>query len=181
MDKQEFFKMNLEGQVNYINDELKKGISFNKTCKNMSISTGLSNKFKKNHYKFNDIENQYVLEIKQIEGQESFIDNVEPTQAPQEGEKVLNDMKAPIKEEVVTKPQEVEKQMSNTIASKEVKFIKTEGEKGQRITFEVDKKIIQALRFKKVAENSKGFIINNYIEQLLLDNIEKKYFDMVDK
>ncbi len=58
MDKQDFFKLTLEEQINFFNYNLKNGISINSICNDLNISKSIVTKFKNHRYIFKN--NQYV-------------------------------------------------------------------------------------------------------------------------
>ena len=186
MDIKEVNRNDIKQLVEYTNQELAKGRTQENISKedfNMSIDW-LRKKLTSNGYK--RILNEYVKMDQQIEGQESFINNIntEATQEPQEGEKAIKDINTPVKKEVLKKADNEVETMQEEIkksVGRPKKYIKdSNGSNAEKskVTFEIDNKILKALRFKKV---SQGIALNSYIEQLLKDNIEPKYMDMVDK
>ena len=54
MDKQTFFNLDIEKQIQFYNDEITKGKSFTKISKEIGISKSISEKFKKYGYRLID-------------------------------------------------------------------------------------------------------------------------------
>lgn len=61
MNRAEFDKLDFTGQVNYINEELIKGLTLTKICKNINIGrTTIRDRFVKDGYSFSKEKNQYL-------------------------------------------------------------------------------------------------------------------------
>lgn len=61
MDRNDFDKLDITGQINYINGELIKGSTLTKICKNINIGrTTIRDRFVKGGYVFNKEKNQYI-------------------------------------------------------------------------------------------------------------------------
>jgi len=59
MNKQEFQALKIEEQINFINKNLKLGISISRTCREIGISKSVANKYKSHNYII--VDNQYTL------------------------------------------------------------------------------------------------------------------------
>ena len=123
MDIKEVNRNDIKQLVEYTNQELAKGRTQENISKedfNMSIDW-LRKKLTSNGYK--RILNEYVKMDQQIEGQESFINNIntEATQEPQEGEKVIKDINTPLENKPLkmANNKETTKQTTNIIQPKE--------------------------------------------------------------
>ncbi|MCB2358171.1 hypothetical protein [Clostridium estertheticum] len=109
MNKKEYFKSTLEEQVNYINQKMNEGKSFNDTCKEiLLIKGGVLNKFKKHGYKL--IEGQYIL--KQIPEKHNLNeDSIEPSLDEVVSE--IQDAKEILENLIVTQESEIALSLSN--------------------------------------------------------------------
>jgi hypothetical protein len=69
MDRETFLKIDIEKQINFFNDEIKKGKSFTGVSKEIGISKSISEKFKKYGYRLIDgifkLENKSEQEVKE--------------------------------------------------------------------------------------------------------------------
>jgi len=115
MNKKEYFKSTLEEQVNYINQKMNEGKSFNDTCKEiLLLKGGVSNKFKKHGYKL--IEGQYLLKQipeKQYSNEELKEPNLDEVAIEiQDAKEVLEDL-------IVKQESEIALSLSNEIENAE--------------------------------------------------------------
>ena len=202
MNKKEYFKSTLEEQVNYINQKMNDGKSFNDTCKEiLLLKGGVSNKFKKHGYKL--IEGQYLL--KQIPEKQERVKEPKLDEAAleiQDAKEVLEDLIVTQENEIAlslsNENENIENENINPIESTLGKVKNTEKEKKTKLkskagrpqkykkdregknidkkkfTLEIDKKVYKALKHKKAEE---GIAINIYVEDLLRGAIEDKYFN----
>ena len=224
MNKKEYFKSTLEEQVNYINQKMNEGKSFNDTCKEiLLLKGGVSNKFKKHGYKL--IEGQYLL--KQIP-EKQYFDEKEKEPILDEVAVDIQDAKEVLEDLIATKESEIALSLSNEIENldtenienknienenienenteesiKPVEGIMSKGKNNdnkdkkakskskagrpqkykkdhegknidkKKFTLEIDKKVYKALKHKKTEE---GIAINIFVEELLRNAIEDKYF-----
>ena len=197
MNKKEYFKSTLEEQVNYINQKMNEGKSFNDTCKEiLLLKGGVSNKFKKNGYKL--IEGQYLLKQipeKQYLNEKAIDPNLdEVTIEIQDAKEMLEDLIATQESEIALSLSDenenieeiIKPVVSLTIKEKKAKSKSKVGRpqkykkdhEGRNIdkkkfTLEIDKKVYKALKHKKTEE---GIAINIFVEELLRNAIEDKYF-----
>lgn len=93
MTKEEFLKLNLNYQVEYINKLMVSGQSLSIICKNIGISKSISAKIINHGYVFDKVNKQYILD--QIEGQETLF--IEPEKI-QDKAKLINGLKKSIQE-----------------------------------------------------------------------------------
>ncbi|NNU75315.1 hypothetical protein [Clostridium estertheticum] len=109
MNKKEYFKSTLEEQVNYINQKMNEGKSFNDTCKEILLLKGaVLNKFKKHGYKL--IEGQYIL--KQMPEKHNLNeDSIEPSLDEVVSE--IQDAKEILENLIVTQESEIALSLSN--------------------------------------------------------------------
>lgn len=69
MNRKELDKLPLEQQINYINSELKKGISFNALCKKMGVpKSTIRSRLSRNNYFYN-------TELKQVHKNNTYVNN----------------------------------------------------------------------------------------------------------
>jgi len=123
MTKEEFLKLNLNGQVEYINKLMAEGQSLSIICKDIGISKSISAKIINHGYVFDKINKQYILE--QIEGQETLFNESEKTQ---NNEKFANNLNTSIHENQSTDIIECIKTHDDIEITKEItKEIKTTG------------------------------------------------------
>ena len=204
MNRKEYFKLTLEQQVNYINEKMKKGKSFNATCKDILLAKGgVSAKFKKHGYKL--IENQYILKqvpekqnLKEYE-KEPQLDGV--TINLQEDNKVIENASTVQENETDVNQSNEVKSVSDNIEpleeiSKKINSIVNKEKKTQlkakvgrpqkykkdHVGKNIDKKKFtleidkQVYKALKSKKREEEFTINYFVEELLRKTIEDKYF-----
>lgn len=158
MDKQEYKNLDIAERATYINSEMKKGKSFSAICRELGVSKGSQGTtFKSYGYKL--INGQYIKSDEEINKEEHKADAkesniVEHINKENDTENVKRNVGRPQKHEKDGKGNKINK---------------------SKMTIEIDNNVITALRLKKTLE---GITINDYIEDILYKNIEKKYFEM---
>lgn len=201
MNKHEYYKLNLQEQVNYINNQLVEGKSLNATCKEMLIAkSSILAKFKKHSYKL--VGGKYILkEIPEKQNSKELAKEPELAEVAadlQEDKSVLENTKTVQENEKDVKQSNDDKNVSDDNIQSENK-VKKVGKKEKKMelkakvgrpqkykkdhngknidkkkfTLEIDKTVYKALKHKK---NEEGIAINAYVEDLLRKAIDDKYF-----
>lgn len=167
MNKKEFQSMELEEQIMYMNKYMASGESLSSLCRTIGISKSISAKFLSHGYKL--IEGQYILQQETISNEPigtTGRQNIKKdTSTPLEQSRALKTVTEGMKgkgNKKIGRPQIHEKDNTG-------KNINT-----HKLTIEIDKEVAKALLHYKVDEE--GFKINEFIENLIKENIPKKYF-----
>lgn len=150
MNRIEFDSLNISEQANYINENLKKGISLSVSAKEINISKStLSDRFKRNNYKLLNGSYQKIDDIEEKE----IIKEV-PEENPKEELK-----------EIINRIDKIEKELR---ASKSVPATKDIKHYGNTInkTFKVNKELLEQLenKFNEYNNYKKQDILNTILE-----------------
>lgn len=150
MNRMEFDSLNISEQVNYINENLKKGISLSLSAKEINISKStLSDRLKRNGYRLLNGSYQKVDESAEKE----IIKEV-PKEKPKEELKVIIDRINKIEKEL--------RALKSVPATKDIKHYDNTINK----TFKVNKELLEQLedKFKQYNNHKKQDILNTILE-----------------
>ena len=150
MDRIEFDSFNIGEQVNYINENLLKGISLSMSAKEINISKStLSDRFKKNNYKL-------------LNGSYQKVDDVEEKEIIKEVPKEESNQEL---KQIIDRINKIEKELralKSVPATKEIKHYDNTINK----TFKVNKELLEQLenKFKEYNNYKKQDILNTILE-----------------